>query len=167
MPPKHADSNMTRHSPAGFTLAASYGGSKAAMPEHRPREFPSKCKRPARPSRHAVGSHIDCSMGHLRGHDRMQAGSSTPALVDATMISRSPSVLTAEVDGEVVMMSIEQGRYFGLDDIGSDIWKRLETPRSLAELIDRLASDYDADRATIAADVRELLGRMAEQDVVR
>jgi len=89
------------------------------------------------------------------------------AVRDSTMISRSPSVLTAEVDGEIVMMSIEQGRYFGLDDIGSDIWKRLDTPCSFAELIDRLASDYEADRATIAADVRDLLGRMAEQDVVR
>jgi|ERR1041385_5304595 Coenzyme PQQ synthesis protein D (PqqD) len=89
------------------------------------------------------------------------------AVLDSTMISRSTSVLTAEVDGEIVMMSIEQGRYFGLDDIGSDIWKRLDTPCSFAELIDRLARDYDADRATIAADVRDLLGRMAEQDVVR
>ncbi len=76
-------------------------------------------------------------------------------------------MLTAEVDGEVVMMSIERGRYFGLDDIGSDIWKRLDPPCSFGELIDRLAIDYDADRATIAADVRALLGRMAEQDVVR
>src|SRR5262249_60583795 len=89
------------------------------------------------------------------------------AIADATVISRSPSVLTAEVDGEVVMMSIEQGRYFGLDDIGSDIWNRIEPPCSFAALIDRLAADYEADRATIAADVQALLGRMAAQDVVR
>jgi hypothetical protein len=103
----------------------------------------------------------------MKDLDRMQAAGSTPVVADATIVSRSPSVLTAEVDGEVVMMSIEQGRYFGLDDIGSDIWKRLDSPCSFAELIDRLARDYDADRATIAADVRALLGRMAEQDVVR
>jgi hypothetical protein len=84
-----------------------------------------------------------------------------------TLISRSPSVLTAEVDGEIVMMSIERGRYFGLDDIGSDIWKRIEPPCSFASLIDALAADYEADRATIAADVQTLLGRMVEQDVVR
>jgi hypothetical protein len=84
-----------------------------------------------------------------------------------TLIWRSPSVLTAEVDGEIVMMSIEHGRYFGLDDIGSDIWKRIEPPCSFAALIDGLAEDYEADRATIAADVQNLLGRMAEQDVVR
>src|SRR5216684_1383531 len=88
-------------------------------------------------------------------------------IADATVISRSPSVLTAEVDGEIVMMSIEQGRYFGLDDIGSDIWNRIEPPCSFTALIDRLVAEYDADRATIAADVQALLGRMAAQDVVR
>lgn len=88
-------------------------------------------------------------------------------IVESTVISRSPSVLAAEVDGEIVMMSIEQGRYFGLDDIGSVIWKRIEQPRSFAALIDALAAEYDADRATIAADVGALLARMAEQDVVR
>src|SRR5207237_792172 len=66
-----------------------------------------------------------------------------PAIADATVISRSPSVLAAEVDGEIVMMSIEEGRYFGLDDIASDIWKRIEQPCSFAGLIDRLAADYD------------------------
>jgi hypothetical protein len=88
-------------------------------------------------------------------------------IADSTIISRSPSVLTAEVGGEVVMMSIEQGHYFGLDDIGSDIWKRLDPPCAFADLVDRLAADYDADRASIAADVRALLESMAERDVVR
>lgn len=88
-------------------------------------------------------------------------------IVNSTIISRSPSVLTAEVDGEVVMMSIQQGQYFGLDDIGSDIWRRIEPPCSFAALIDGLALDYEADRATILADVHSLLLRMAEQDVVK
>jgi hypothetical protein len=88
-------------------------------------------------------------------------------IAELAVISRSPSVLAAEVDGEIVMMSIEQGRYFGLDDIGSDIWKRIEQPCSFAALVDALATDYDADRGTIAADVTALLNRMAEQDVVR
>jgi hypothetical protein len=88
-------------------------------------------------------------------------------IADVTMISRSPSVLAAEVEGEIVMMSIERGSYFGLDDIGSDIWKRIEQPCTFATLIDGLAVAYDADRATITADVRALLDRMAEQDVVR
>lgn len=89
------------------------------------------------------------------------------AIADLTVISRSPSVLAAEVDSEIVMMSIEHGRYFGLDDIGSDIWKRIEQPCSFAALIEALRADYDADRDTIAKDVTALLTQMAEQDVVR
>lgn len=96
-----------------------------------------------------------------------KSSQAAPAVADATRIARSPSVLAAEVDGEIVMMSIEQGLYFGLDDIGSDIWKRIDPPCLFADLIDRLAADYDADRATIAADVRELLSRLVAQDVVR
>jgi hypothetical protein len=86
---------------------------------------------------------------------------------DATRISRSPSVLTAEVDGEIVMMSIDQGLYFGLDDIGTDIWRRIEPPCSFGELVDVLAAGYDADRMTIARDISSLLARMAERGVVR
>ena len=95
--------------------------------------------------------------------------SSRPAstIVGTTIVSRSPSVLTAEVDGDTVMMSIELGRYFGLNDIGSDIWKRIEPPCSFATLIEGLATDYDADRATIKTDVQNSLGHMVEHDVVR
>jgi hypothetical protein len=88
-------------------------------------------------------------------------------IIDGTMISRSPSVVAAEVSGEIVMMSIERGSYFGLDDIGCDIWNRIEPPCSFAALIDGLAAEYDADRATIVTDVHLLLDRMAAQDVVK
>jgi hypothetical protein len=89
------------------------------------------------------------------------------AITDGTIVSRSPSVRTAEVDGEIVMMSVERGRYFGLDDIGSDIWKRIDPPCSFARLIEGLVADYEVDRATIIMDVQSLLGRMVEYDIIR
>ena len=86
---------------------------------------------------------------------------------ELTRISRNPAVLLAKVDAEVVMMSVEQGQYFGLDDIGTDVWQRIEAPCSFAELVDALHRDYEADRATIAADLGALLRQMAEYGVVR
>jgi Coenzyme PQQ synthesis protein D (PqqD) len=85
---------------------------------------------------------------------------------EATLIRRTASVLTAEVDKQIVMMDIESGRYLGLDDIGGVIWQRLETPRTFGELVDGLVADYDADRSVIADDVRKLLLDMAAHDVV-
>ena len=89
------------------------------------------------------------------------------SITDVTLISRSPTVLTAEVDGEVLMLCIERGFYFSLNEVGGDIWRRLVSPCSVAELIDGLAADYDATRATIEEDVQTLLRQMAAEDIVR
>ena len=88
-------------------------------------------------------------------------------IAGATVVSRSPSVVAAEADGEIMMMSIVHGRYWSLDDVGADIWRRIEPPCSFDRLVDALAAEYDAERATIAADVQALLRRMLTEDVVR
>jgi hypothetical protein len=85
---------------------------------------------------------------------------------DATLIHRTNTVLTAAVGQEIVMMDIESGRYLGLDDIGSAIWQRLETPCTFGALVDGLVVEYDADRTVIAEDVRKLLSEMAAHKVV-
>ncbi len=83
-----------------------------------------------------------------------------------SVIARSPSVVTSVVDGEILMMSIEEGRYFGLDDVAGDVWERLATPRSFAELVGELEADYDAGRAAIESDLRALIADMRARAVV-
>jgi Coenzyme PQQ synthesis protein D (PqqD) len=85
---------------------------------------------------------------------------------DDTLITRNTGLFAAAVHDETVMMDIESGRYYGLDDIGSVIWRRLEAPCRFGKLIDGLVADYEADRAVIAGDVRKLLSIMAENKVV-
>ena len=41
--------------------------------------------------------------------------------------------VAVEVDRTVVMMSVEQGKYFGLEGTGPRIWALLERPRSVRE----------------------------------
>ena len=88
-------------------------------------------------------------------------------ITGTTVVSRSPSVVTADVEGELMMMSIVHGRYWSLDDVGTDIWQRIEPPCSFDQLVDALAQEYDAERATIAADVQALLRQMLAEDVIR
>lgn len=85
-----------------------------------------------------------------------------PTIAPQDSIRRKPGALCAEVDGEVVLMDVEKGVYFGLDAIGSDIWKRLETPASATELAAELAGDYDADVATIETDVLALFAQLVD-----
>jgi hypothetical protein len=82
------------------------------------------------------------------------------------LIKRSSDILASEVDGEIVMMSIEHGKYFGLDDVGSEIWKRLENEISFGKLCDDLAKDYDVDLATITRDVSTFIESLIENEIV-
>jgi len=43
----------------------------------------------------------------------------------ADTIHRDDTLLSAVIDGEVVLMSVEKGRYYALDAIASDIWELL------------------------------------------
>src|SRR5262249_40672874 len=98
--------------------------------------------------------------------DNSQLANGLPSITHATVISRSPSVLTADIDNETLIMRIEHGDYFSLNCVGSDIWRRLESPCCFSDLVNQLAADYDATKVSIATDVHALLSRMAVHDIV-
>ncbi|WP_428249789.1 PqqD family protein [Ferrovibrio sp.] len=81
-------------------------------------------------------------------------------------IRRRPPVLSTEVEGVVVMMDMENGLYFGLDEIGTDIWQRLEAPMTVGELVAGLSQSYAADNNIIERDVLALLLNMAKHGLV-
>ncbi|HEX3684491.1 MAG TPA: PqqD family peptide modification chaperone [Bryobacteraceae bacterium] len=102
----------------------------------------------------------------MPAQDISQPQSAISAISDTTRISRSPAVIAEEVDGEVVMMNGTRDRYFNLDEMGRDIWRRMEQPCTFRELIDGLADAYDADRKTIAGDVSAFLRRLIAEQII-
>jgi hypothetical protein len=60
-----------------------------------------------------------------------------------TNITRHPDMLSAEIGGEAVMMSIEKGAYFGLNPVATRIWDLIEQPKTVAELIQAITDEYD------------------------
>lgn len=78
-------------------------------------------------------------------------------------VARSAEVLASEVDGHVVMMSIETGTYFGLDAIGSEIWQLLEQPLRISEICDILESHYDVQRDVCENDVLAFFEALASK----
>ena len=78
-----------------------------------------------------------------------------------TRIQRNPGILAAEVGAELVMFSGDQGRYFGLNDVGAAIWERLEQPttagRLCAELRLLFAVEPDRCLEEVCAYLSEML----------
>lgn len=83
-----------------------------------------------------------------------------------SLVCRKSDILAADVGGEVVLMSVSQWHYFGLNAIGSEIWKRLETRQSVADLCAGLAADYEGDAGQIERDVIALLDKLAGRNLL-
>lgn len=81
-------------------------------------------------------------------------------------ICPSSDPLAAEIDNEVVLMSIEQGSYYSLDTIGTDIWKRLDGQITVSDLCSALIEEYEADPDTIRRDVLALLQQLAAEGLI-
>ena len=60
-----------------------------------------------------------------------------------TWISRNPSQVFSEIDGQVVMLNVKKEAYYTLNDVGSAIWKEIEHPRNLEDLIHVLIEAYE------------------------
>jgi hypothetical protein len=92
--------------------------------------------------------------------------SNPPHFGPDTKITRHPDQLAAEIDGQMVVMGLAQGKYVGFDPVASAIWRRLEQPQSLSALCDGLIQEFSGDPATIRQDVQDLLVRLEELGLI-
>jgi len=78
----------------------------------------------------------------------------------------SSKQMASEINGEVVLLNIGLGRYYSLNDIGSRIWRMLETPRKVEDLCHLLTAKYKAESITVTSDVLALLNKLREEQLI-
>ena len=70
-----------------------------------------------------------------------------PILSLQSMIQRDPEVVGADAGEDLVMVSIETGHYYGVSKIAKDIWRMIESPVTVSDLITHLMTTFEVDRA--------------------
>ncbi|MDQ0170846.1 lasso peptide biosynthesis PqqD family chaperone [Paenibacillus tundrae] len=74
--------------------------------------------------------------------------------------------LVSDMGGEKVMMSIQSGRYYNLGSTGGHIWELIAEERTLAELVDALASEYEIDPEICRAQVVQFLEHLTREGLI-
>ena len=83
-----------------------------------------------------------------------------------SVVSRDPDIDAADLNGEIVMMNIDKGKYFALNEVGSRIWNMIVKPQKVGNIIDSLLTEYEIDRLTCENEVLNFLGRMYEAGLI-
>lgn len=83
-----------------------------------------------------------------------------------TVLQRKSDVLFNQIDGEVVMLSIENSEYYGMDKVGSRIWELLEQPLSLKELVGKLLNEYEVPIEQCTSDTLAFINKLRDKKLI-
>ena len=84
-----------------------------------------------------------------------------------TLLERCSEMVVADMDGELVMMDVDQGSYFAVNQVGGHIWTQLETPQIVMALIKSVQQSFkSADTPAIEADVNTLFTDHASNQLI-
>ena len=81
-------------------------------------------------------------------------------LTDVSIVKRMPDQVSCDLSGEAVILNLNSGMYYGIDEIGSLVWSVLEEPRTLQYLREIILNGYDVDPETCGRDVTAFLKDM-------
>ena len=88
------------------------------------------------------------------------------------MISENSKVVatkeqvSADLGGEVVILNMKNGVYYGLDPVGARIWNLIQNPTTVKVLRDAIFNEYDVDADRCERDLLVLLQDLASNELI-
>ncbi len=82
------------------------------------------------------------------------------SLTLAAVVTINPDVAFRELDGELVILNLETGTYFGLDEVGARAWRLIGDHGSLGDVFEALRSEYQVAPPVLEHDLLELVDQL-------
>jgi coenzyme PQQ synthesis protein D (PqqD) len=85
-----------------------------------------------------------------------------------TRIRRNPDVVFRSLQEEQggVLLHLQSGAYHGLNDVGSVIWREIESETSFAELVAAIRAQVDDAPDSLEQDVSGFVEDLSQRDLV-
>ncbi len=92
--------------------------------------------------------------------------SPTHPLSRTTSVVATSDQVSADLDGEVVILHLGGGEYFGLDEVSARVWELVASPTTVGEIERTLLAEYDVEGAECASDLDSLLASLDERGLI-
>lgn len=79
----------------------------------------------------------------------------------------SPAVVFRRMDDGAVLLDLESGVYFGLDEVGTRVWTLLVDRGTPAAVCSAMLGEFDVDADVLTADVLRLVSELQQNGLVR
>ena len=83
-----------------------------------------------------------------------------------TRYKASSNHLYSEIGSEAVILDLQSGVYYGLNETGNQIWHWLQTSKTRSELYKLLLDEYDVPLEKATSDLQSLLQEMVNTGLI-
>lgn len=73
---------------------------------------------------------------------------------------------SVDLEDEVAILHLKSGVYFGLNEVGAFVWRRLQQPATVAALEAAVLAEYAVTPEQCAADVQALLADLLAHQLI-
>ena len=80
---------------------------------------------------------------------------------------KDQDLIANEIEGELVMMNLKSGKYFGLNLISTRIWELIEKPVSLQQLVSLMSDEYKVTQEKCEEEVSEFILQLKDLKMVK
>jgi hypothetical protein len=76
-------------------------------------------------------------------------------------------VVWRDVAGDVVILNVEAGVYFGIDGSGSQMWRELAEHGSVEKTLESLQKQFEVEPDELRRDLDDLLDKLVQKGLVQ
>jgi|DewCreStandDraft_2_1066082.scaffolds.fasta_scaffold12082_2 hypothetical protein len=86
-------------------------------------------------------------------------------IIDRPLMQNQGNVVS-DMDGDIVMLNIQHGKYYNLGAIGGRIWGLLGSPTSSHQIIEVLLNEYQVDKTACQQQVVDFLEQLSAEGLI-
>lgn len=79
---------------------------------------------------------------------------------------REEQIIAQEGVNDFLLLNMRDGNYYSLNEVGGRIWSLCDGKHTVGEIVEILASEYDATTEILTGDALELLGELRNKKLI-
>nr|WP_141504346.1 lasso peptide biosynthesis PqqD family chaperone [Paenibacillus luteus] len=83
------------------------------------------------------------------------------------LITQDPNNIVSDMGEEKVVLSIENGKYYNLGAMGSQIWDLIQEPVTIQHVVEALLKEYEVSKEVCEEQVLSFLSHLVEERLIQ
>ncbi|MCB2063017.1 MAG: PqqD family protein [Novosphingobium sp.] len=79
----------------------------------------------------------------------------------------SDDVVARELSGELMLLDLASGKYFGLNAVGARLWQLLEEGQNTAQAREIMLDEFDVTPERLDGDLADLIGQLVDAGLAK